>query len=104
MKTKKFYVMCNGNFSHDYGWDSGLNVNDVVLLNKDDEFAHDEYARNNSDFAEVIPEKGENGDISVVFRNEHGGSRVIDLVVFATTENRAKRYSRVWANAYYPAY
>lgn len=104
METKKYYVTGFGNYSYSYNWDSGLSIGNAVILNKDDESAHNKYAAENSDFADPIPCNGDNGDVIPVFRNEHGGSREIDLVVFATTKNRAKRYAQVWANAHYPAF
>ena len=104
MNAKKFYVTGFGNYSHSYGWDSGLSIGEADLLTEEDEFAHNDYAAKNSYFADPIPCNGENGDVIPVFRNEHGGSREIDLVVFATTKNRAQRYARIWANQYYPAF
>ena len=104
METKKYWINGNGNYSHEFNWDDGLSIGKATLISEDDELTFNEYAYENPSYANFIPENGENGDISMVFTNEHGGSRNVTVVVFATTKNRAERYARVWAGKYYPAH
>lgn len=88
-----YYVPCFGNFSHDFGWDDGLRVNTPI------DYADSAFAEENVTFYE---EAFLGSNVSVLYTNEHGGSREVDLAVWANDARQAYEYAWTWAQYNYP--
>lgn len=84
----------HGNYSHDYGWDNGVDLSTPEEINPVD--AVIDYGAHFSE----IPFLGLYVD--EVECNEHGGSRNITLIVRAVNEADAEWYARQYCLAFYP--
>lgn len=102
MKTKKYMISCFGNYSYSGGWDNGLSLCETEELSSERIDSWDEHAATNSMFEYIGHEECPNGTVYAVFINDFGGSRNVDLVVHATSKNRAERYAKIWCDKFYP--
>ena len=88
-KDKMFYsLFCWGNFSHDFSWDSGMNVSLEGIFQSLDNVE----GWRSPYFPAVIE-----SDF-----NEHGGSRNCQLYVIAHNEAEALERARKFLDYYYP--
>lgn len=84
---KRFKIEGFGNYSHDFGWDDGVNLGQAVET--EEEFVPDD-----------IMFMGRY--VNETFRNEHGGSRNVTLIVEAFDLDEALFYAKIYCDYYFP--
>ena len=84
MKTYSFRGF--GNFSHDFNWDSGIDLSEPLEVE--------------DKFEESIMFMGKY--VRETYFNEHNGSREIELLVQAYDKVDAEVYARIYCDYYYP--
>ena len=90
---KMFYVPCHGNFSHDFNWDDGLTPSSPIDF-EDSVFKDEEVF--------FVEEAFLGSNVAVLYSNEHGGSREVDLAVWAYDARQAYEYAWTWGQYNYP--
>ena len=91
---KRMYIVeCWGNFSRDFGWDSGLDISDISTMS--DSLVPEEHV-----FEETSMFLGDKITLEEV--SEHGGSRWVYLLVKANTRKEVRKLVSLWSEHYYP--
>ena len=100
-----FMVNGFGNYSHDYNWDSGVDLGVPVHVTKTDisDF-YPEGAVAGDFYYPVSTDKAACRDVQTMFLNEHGGSRDILLLVKAKGYQQAKERAQEFVDRVYPAF
>lgn len=87
MENKNYRVEAIGQFSFEYGRDTGFDI--VGIEETNDEFHSNELTI----MGRYVEE---------TFCNEHEGSRSVELIVNAADENEARFYAEAYGKWYYP--
>lgn len=83
---KRFKIEGFGNYSHDFGWDNGVDLGQAAET-------EEEFVPSDMFMGRYVHE---------TYSNEHGGSRNVTLIVEAFDLDEALFYAKLYCDYYYP--